>query len=173
MGGVFTYIADEILAKYAELGRCRWCKAEVDLYAIYIEDTDCLSDQACIQCIKTLPLRQIQPKSNERIISSLINERYPKGSKSQEQRFALTVEMCDDYRRTPCLPNFIHHDDWPFCCGDFTEYIGDAGETHNGPCEEFEWWGTEDDEAKEHGVEGMMGEERVSLFQCLHCSSKH
>jgi uncharacterized protein CbrC (UPF0167 family) len=174
MGTIFTYIADDILPHYAERGTCDWCQTESDLYTFYAEDDRGMADRSCVNCIKTLPLRQIYKKDNERIINSLINERYPKGTKSQEQRFALTVEMCDDYRRTPRLPNFIQNDDWPNCCGDFTEFIGDAGQSYTGSYDEFEWWGNENDGAIEYGIEGMMGgEDRVSLFRCLHCPKKY
>lgn len=172
MGATFTYINDNVLSHFAEAGTCGWCEQSADLFTMYIDDGDGMGDRACVRCIKTLPLRWIYSKDNERIISSLINERYPKGTKSQDQRFALTVELCDDYRRTPRLPNFIQNDDWPNCCGDFTEYVGDAGISNHGPYDEFEWWGYEHDAAIEHGITGMMGgEDRVSLFRCLHCDN--
>ena len=172
MGKVFKYISDEILPSYASKGICSWCETETELYTFYAEDERGMATDACSNCIKTMPLKFIYWKSNERLIQSLVNERYPKGTKSQDQRFALTVEMCDEYRRTPRLPNFIQNDDWPNCCGDFTEFIGDAGRSYNGPYEEFQWWGYEQDVAIEHGIEGMMGgEDRVSLFQC-NCGNK-
>jgi|GEM_PF-5384688 len=174
MGDTFTYIADEVLQHFAIFEICNWCEQQADLFKIYIDDGKGMRDLACVRCIKTLPLRWICFKDDERRITSLINERYPKGTKSQDQRFALTVELCDDYRRTPRLPNFIQSDDWPTCCGDFTEYIGDAGRSVDGPYDGFEWWGYEDDVAIQHGITGMMGgEDRVSLFRCLHCECKY
>ncbi|QDT46014.1 hypothetical protein Pan258_00310 [Symmachiella dynata] len=153
--------------------RCDWCQTESSLYRINIENSQGFSDSACINCIKTLPLRWIYPKDNERIIAQLIDQRFPKGTKSQSQRFAFTVELCDDYRRTPCLPNFIQNDDWPHCCGDFTEFIGDAGTTFTGLYNEFDWWGHQDDMAREYGIEQLIdGEDRISLFKCLHCLRK-
>ncbi|MDP6353744.1 MAG: hypothetical protein QF473_01485 [Planctomycetota bacterium] len=140
---------------------------------MYIDDGKGTHDLACVKCIKTLPLRWIYPKEDERKITSLINARYPKGKKSQDQRFALTVEMCDEYRRTPRLPNFVQDVDWPHCCGDFTEYVGDAGKFYQGPFDGFDWWGYEEDFAIENGIEGMMDSESgVSLFRCLDCTNK-
>jgi len=174
MGTIFTYIADDVLSNYSEAGTCAWCESNADLYTIYIDDGSGVADVACVKCIKTLPLRWIHPKDNERIIASLINTRYPRGTKSQDQRFALTVEMCDDYRRTPRLPNFIQNDDWPHCCGDFTEFVGDAGRSYLGPFDGFEWWGDENDGAIEYGIDGMIGgEDRISLFRCMHCSKRY
>lgn len=173
MGKTFAYIDDDVLPEFAEPGRCDWCHTETALFTIYIDANGNPGDRACIRCIKTLPLRWIRPKDNERLVSSMIQQRYPKGSKSQNERFALTVELADEYRRTPCLPNFIQHDDWPHCCGDFTEYIGDAGTTRGAPYDDFQWWGDRHDPAAEHGIAGVIGgENRVSLFRCLHCPSK-
>ena len=174
MGNVFKYIADDILPAYSESDTCDWCQTEADLYTIYIDDGSGMGDLACESCIKTLPLRWIYSKDNEGIIRSLIDTRHPKGAKSQDERFALAVEMCDEYRRTPRLPNFVQSVDWPHCCGDFAEFIGDAGDSHDGPLDGFEWWGHENDAAAGHGIEGMMGgEDPVSLFRCLHCPKKY
>ncbi len=173
MGTIFKYIADEVLRHHSVRGVCGWCEKEADLFTFYAEDADGMADQSCSGCIKTMPLKCIYAKSNERIITSLINERHPKGTKSQDQRFAMTVEMCDEYRRTPRLPNFCQNDDWPHCCGEFTEFIGDAGRSHAGPYDDFEWWGYEKDAAVEYGIEGMMGgEDRVSLFRCA-CGKRY
>ena len=173
MGTVFKYIADDILAHHSRRDVCGWCELETELFTFYWDDGEGMSDQSCVKCIKTMPLSFIYGKTNERLISSLVNQRYPKGTKSQDQRFALTVEMCDEYRRTPRLPNFRQNDDWPSCCGDFTEFIGDAGESYTGPYEGFEWRGYEKDMAIEQGIEGTMGgEDRVSLFRCQ-CEKKY
>lgn len=177
MGQLFTYIADEVLADHSRHDMCPWCETRTELYRIFIENDDDSCDEACVRCIKTLPLRWLAPKDDERRISQLINQRYPKGTKSQDQRFALTVEAADAYRRTPCLPNFVQGEDWPHCCGDFTEFIGDAGKSGpfaQGPFEAFTWWGDEDDCAVEEGVEGMMdAEDAVSLFRCRHCEKSY
>ncbi|WP_425395859.1 hypothetical protein [Aeoliella sp.] len=131
MGKIFTYITDEVLSKYAEPGTCDWCNTDSGLYRIYIEVEGDMGDRACLKCIKSLPLRWILPKDDERIIGSLINERYPKGTKSQSQRFARTVEMCDDCRRTPRLPNFIQNDDWPQCCAPSQRTMSNGERTYD------------------------------------------
>jgi hypothetical protein len=181
MGKTFKYISDAILPAYAEQRQfCPICARHVELFRIYIDrplpdGSEGTLDCACAACIKTIPLLWIRPKDDERIIPELINERHPKGTKSQEQRFALSVEMADEYRRTPRLPNFVHTVDWPHCCGDFAEYVGDAGTTHRGPYQDFEWWGYDDDLAAEYGIEGMMDKDadRVSLFRCPSCGKRY
>jgi hypothetical protein len=175
MGTIFKYISDEILDAYKESEPCPYCERKADVFRISMDDgEEGPTSEACVTCIRTLPLRWISPKNDERRIATLVNERYPKGTKSQDERFALTVEMCDDYRRTPRLPNFIQRDDWPHCCGDFTEFIGDAGTTYRGSLEGFTWWGDKHDAAVEDGIEQLAGgQDRVSLFRCLSCEKKY
>ncbi|QGJ70886.1 Hypothetical protein PBC10988_25850 [Planctomycetales bacterium 10988] len=179
MGTIFRYIDDSILPHYVEKEKhCQVCEQEKPQYQIYIdiefEDSVEQYFSACAECIRKIPLRYFSPKDDEGIIQQLVNQHHPKGTKSASQRFAMMVNICDEYRRTPRLPNFIQHDDWPHCCGDFAEFIGDAGETFFGPYHEFEWWGPENDGALEYGLEGMIGgEDRVSLFRCLACEKKY
>jgi hypothetical protein len=171
MGKTFKYIADAILLAYAQKRPfCPICARQVELFRIYIDrprgdGSEGTLDCACPSCIKTIPLRWIRPKDDERIVPELVNERHPKGTKSHEQRFALCVEMADEYRRTPRLPDFVQNVDWPHCCGDFAEYIGDAGATHKGPYQDFEWCGYDDDLTAEYGIEGMIDQDadRVSF----------
>ena len=175
MGKVFKYISDEVIGKYGFIDHCQICNKKTQLVNIFIENEkeDILLTEACINCIKTIPLEWICHKSDERLIPNLINIKYPKGTKSQDERFALTVNMASEYRRTPYLPNLGIEIDWPKCCGDFAEFIGDAGSTYKDPLEGFEWWGFEDDYAKTTGIEKMMqSDDKVSLFKCSDCNKK-
>jgi uncharacterized protein CbrC (UPF0167 family) len=54
----------------------------------------------------------------------MISEKYPKGTLSGQARMEILVGVCDELRRTPEIPLFLQNDDWPYCCGDFCEYIG-------------------------------------------------
>ena len=171
----FKYIVEEALQKFGSRGNCYWCNQDSKLYRIFIEDEESgkQSDQACIKCIKTLPLKWFDPKDDERKISTLINKKYPKGTKSQDQRFALTVETCDEYRRTPQLQTFLQGVDWPDCCGDFTEFV-DLAEQYEGNLEKFIWWGEENHFAKEQGLpKAMENEDSCMLYQCLTCEQSY
>ena len=171
----FKYISEGALEEYGYEDKCYWCKQEAKLYRILIEnvETEQESDEACIQCIKTLPLKWIYPKDDEKKIASLINKKYPKGTKTQDQRFALTVETCDEYRRTPQLCSFVQSIDWPDCCGDFTEFLSDAKD-YEGDFTEFLWWGEDNHFAKEQGLEVAIGNEGPCvLYKCLTCSKKY
>ena len=170
----FKYINQDILEKYSSEGSCPVCDKKEKLYCFYWDDGQGFCDSSCINCIKTMPLNWICPKEDESSIQNLINKKYPKGTKSGDQRFALVLETADEYRRTPRLPNFIQGEDWPTCCGEFSEFVGDAGRTYEGTLEGFEWYGYENDMCKEQGIEETMtGEDRVSLFQCKECEKKY
>ena len=175
MGSVFKYIADEILSDYAERSLCPWCGESAALYPHPIEDEESNREEemACVKCIQTLPLGWLRPRDDEHKITNLINKKHPKGTKSQDQRFALTVEMADEYRRTPYLFASAQSDDWPQCCGDFTEFIGEAGKTHSGQFDDYQWWGPEDDMAVEDGIAAIMQVEQVPLFRCAACATKY
>ena len=172
MGKVFKYISDEALEISVIKGEsCPICNDEIDLYSASIDGDDEDYSEACINCIKTVPLSWIRPKDDERKIQNLINQKYPKGTKSQDQRFALVVELADEYRRSPNIPIFMQRDDWPDCCGDFTEYVGLA--KSGGSFSDFILWG-EEDYFTQNGIEGLVDhEDGVPLFKCKECQKRY
>ncbi len=107
-------------------------------------------------------------------IRSWFNRYYKKGVLTRAERKERVARIFRNFMGTPKLPNFVQEVDWPYCCGDFTVFIGDAGKSHRGPYGEFKWWGYEDECPVDDGVKGMLGsEDRVSLFRCPRCSSKY
>lgn len=173
MGKKFKYISDEALNASTYIDDiCPVCNKQTDLYPLYIDDNgDHVFTEACEYCIKTMPLSWIEPKSDEKKIATLINKKYPKGSKSQEQRFSLTVELADIYRRTPLLPRSPPDFDWPDCCGDFAEFCGVANE--GGTYNDFILWG-EEDYYTQNGIEALLKhEDKVLLFECNNCGKKY
>ena len=107
-------------------------------------------------------------------IREFVNSHFEEVPHSKGDSAEKIAAIFREFMATPVLPNFIQTVDWPFCCGDFTRFIGDAGITYYGPYSDFQWWGYEDDLAIEHGIEGMMGgEDRVSLFECLTCDTSY
>ena len=180
MGSLFRYIADDVAGR-AERDECRLCQRHVPLYPIEaaIEDDEwsvrahCVH-KLCVDCIRRLPLRRFVPRNGERIVQEMINEHYPKGTLSGEQRINKLVSICDEYRRTPTFPLFLQGEDWPWCCGNFCEYLGVPGSYEESIRigREMECW--------EGNFQELYGEmtlepeslNEVCIFRCLTCGKQ-
>lgn len=130
MGSLFRYIADDIAGR-AEAGECPACHRHVPLFPIWaaIDEeewtvTADFAEELCEDCIRRFPLRRLAPRDGEGAVQQMINAHYPKGTLSGEERVNKLVSICDEYRRTPTFPLFLQREDWPWCCGEFCEYLG-------------------------------------------------
>ena len=130
MGHLFKFISDEI-ARTAETGVCENCSLAKPLFPIHAEiDLDewgygsDSTEELCADCIRRLPLRRFAWRDSERRISQIVNEHHPRGTLRGDQRQCKLVSICDEFRRTPQFPLFLQNEDWPYCCGNFCEYLG-------------------------------------------------
>jgi hypothetical protein len=172
MGLAFRYIADNALAQ-SNLGSCQHCeRTEFSSYDycgeiinprlaanVELATTDNKIFAACAACIhggnirKTdFELGRVQP-----IIDS----------------FALDkVSAARNYHLIPHIPLMMQDQDWPMCCGDWCEYVGnpkDDEESVRVPSQ-FQFWDhrpsneTVDDELRPESLR------EVCLFRCLSCA---
>ncbi len=126
MGIVFRYVADDSL----EAHRCRdlpcpLCGATADVYPFRAEPDGGYISEACLRCIRLLPLDRIVAWRSERQVAEHLRETHPAMSSCELE--VQRAEICAELRRTPRVPPFVQDDTWPLCCGNFAEYIGYPG----------------------------------------------
>lgn len=180
MGTLFRYIADNV-AKGAEHAVCPCCQRSASLFPIeaaidqaeWTASADC-PEELCSDCIRRLPLRKFAPRRGERVVQELINAHYPKGTLNGEQRINKLVSICDEYRRTPTYPLFLQDEDWPWCCGDFCEYLGSPTSVEESIRigREMQYWGG--DFQQLYGPMTLEPESlhEVCIFRCLTCEQQ-
>jgi hypothetical protein len=130
MGTLFKYISDEVIAN-VEQGECPSCGKSGQLFPIDAtpnqNEWDVYGDRVeelCAECLRSIPLRKLACRPQERQLQEMINRHFPKGTLIPEMRLGKFIGICDELRRTPQMPLFLQGEDWPFCCGDLTEYVG-------------------------------------------------
>ena len=173
----FKYIDDAILPMYAKADECFACGEFRNVFLLLgefiIDGEEVYAEVACGECIQNYEMTNYGRNETENSIRQKIDMHYEKGKLSEEERQKKTKEIFCEYKATPRLPNFIQYDDWPFCCGDFAVFIGDAGQSYNGNYDDFSWWGSQNCYAVEQGISSLInGEDRVSLFRCSRCFNK-
>ena len=55
----------------------------------------------------------------------MVNQHCNKSELTGERRFNKAVEICDELRRTSDVLRYLQGEDWPCCCGEKAEYVGD------------------------------------------------
>ncbi len=181
MGKLFRYIIDQVAAQ-AETGICHYCDQARTVYPIraVADDADYWDkgteqiDELCAHCIRVIPLISLATRESERWLTAHINSHYPKGTLSKELRQTKLIGLADRLRRTPEMPLFLQGDDWPFCCGEWCEFLGvpDNGQAAIALVDTDTYWsGGPGTYASEFGDMTLEPEdlEEVSLFRCLHC----
>ena len=138
---------------------------------------ECGPTEICVQCIKTLPLDWFS-KHDEEVVRQMGKQRHP-NKHERKERVRFFEETREEYRRTPDLPNLINWGKWPVCCSDFTEYVGDAGKTHDGPYDEFRWYGPADHCDAQFELPDLVEKpdfhknDPFSLFRCSKCENQY
>ena len=173
----FKYIDESILKDYIREDYCPVCDQFAHviwlLRDVIVDGEEFDVDYICFDCLAIYPVTEYNASDTKNSIASYINKYYPKGQLTGVERAEKVDAIFDEFIKTPKLPNFIQNVDWPMCCGDFTKFVGDAGKTYTGSLQGFEWYGYENDIAKESGIEEMIGgEDRVSLFSCSCCDNR-
>ncbi len=145
MGEVFKYIADDILERKGVIGNCPLCREQTRVYP-YPNDvsdpeapTDYV-DEACSSCIRQVQFDFWDEKTIRGHVQSMINSHFPKGTLSGVEREQRLNTILGEYLRTPRLPTFLQGDDWPHCCGDYTEYVGEPKSSRLGDLDHYEYW---------------------------------
>ena len=151
MGSVFRYVADDSLeAHRPALLPCPLCGSTGNVHCFFAKPDGpsggWISD-ACVGCIRSLPLDLIVPWRSERQAADHLRARF--AQLPETEREARRATICEELRRTPRVPPFCQDDEWPLCCAEFAEYVGRPGLP--------EGW---------HDFGGL------SLFRCQHCGQE-
>lgn len=175
MGSIFRYIADNSLEE-SGLGDCQHCRRRgVPSYRYNgliinpqlaanteqaIKDNEIYA--ACANCINGGNLRKGDFRMYE--IQPIINS------------FAIDKEAAArNYHLIPQIPCMLQRDDWPMCCGDWCEFIGNPEDDEASVCvpSQYQLW-------DERPVNWRFDDEllpedlfEVSLFRCLTCPKKY
>ena len=181
VGTLFRYVSDPAL-KLAETDTtCDRCQSRAVSYEVEVQldvDTQYEFHALCVDCSRSLPLRVFRARHSELGIQSAVNHHHPKGTLSGEQRLNRTVDICDEIRRTPKILMFLQNDDWPTCCGELTEFVGENPPTGH-DYSEYECWDDPDSFIAQfklsdfYPLHKMQVMRTMSLFHCLHCPSKY
>ena len=178
MGNKFKYIADAVLSKLLESDEeCQHCgKKDRDVYAFNGEiinpnlsfDVELAKDEpeiyyACEECIK----------SGNLIPDEYIEDEIKRKSPDTMQGIIEGVE----FRQKPYVM-FLQNPEWPYCCGDMTELIGETPleGTH---FDEYKCWEPMSPAVSEFQLKDFypLGKLDVlytmNLFHCNECSSKY
>jgi len=183
MGKEFKYIADDVLAKAGFIDCCSLCGNDGKILP-FMSDVDDSRyevnyvDEVCVSCIKDVKFIFDKKKSVEGRVRTIVKKHYPKGILPKEEREKVIEKISNEYLRTPKLPCFFAHDDWPHCCGDFTEYLGEPVSSSNADLDDYIYWDTKPSSYYESIYDlipssklGVLG--GVSAFQCQECSNTY
>lgn len=191
MGTKFKYMTDNAIESAKAVINCERCSSDAPTYMIEaildhdvnddIDDVDPIDlDEGralCLSCIRAIPLRCLRPRQSELHVQAVVNHHFPKGTLSGEERFNRAVEICDEMRRTPKVFMFLQCQDWPTCCGEFTEYVGREPANGN-DFTDYECWDEADSFIANFSLSDFYPLDKIevlssmSLFHCIHCDHK-
>ena len=185
MGTIFRYIADDALNAAKAAVDCEKCASPDHAFIVEAvlqvggDDPDELDfgRALCVNCIRSIPQRNLIPIFPELQIQAVVNRHYPKGTLSGEDRFKKAVDICDEVRRTPKIFMFLQNHDWPTCCGDVTEYIGNEP-TIGSEFADYKCW-NEDEFLANFKLSDFYPLDKIevlysmALFNCVTCPEKY
>ncbi|UJF25221.1 hypothetical protein L0B52_03465 [Suttonella sp. R2A3] len=177
MGTHFSYIADQALPSLEEEEVCQHCEQEgIKAYAVRatILDPSLSADPelaeeepqlnyACESCIKSGNLALDEDYLND------LKASLPKGLHNRIEN--------PQFAHQPYI-QFLHHNDWPFCCHDLTEYIGETPEADEDYAT-FTCWRPMSPSVADYALQDFYPLENIEpfftmrLFRCLHCAAKY
>ena len=185
MGTKFRYVSDDALDAAKAAINCEKCSSPEPAYIVEAvfqdgsDDPDELDFERalCVNCIRTIPLRNLIPIFPELQIQAAVNRHFPKGTLSGEARFKRAVDLCDEVRRTPKIFMFLQNHDWPTCCGDVTEYIGSEPK-EGSDFAEYKCWNEDEFLAKFklsdfYPLNEIEVLHSMALFKCVNCPDKY
>lgn len=182
MGEVFRYVADSALAqhRFDDLP-CPICGKTGDVYHIHADvdfpgEGEAIISEACASCIRSLDPGQVSPWDTERRLAAYLKG--TPGLGKEEVRLRL-VTIQKELRRTPRLPHFVQWDDYPFCCGELTEYTGDPSPAEAELLDrEGQYWDRGPASFHDRAADLVPSESLsviggVSAFRCPRCSKRY
>ena len=181
MGTAFRYLADHTLTEDDSADVCPRCQQHVEAFTTSGFLDANREDEffhLCADCLRSIPLRQLEPRDGERTAQNIVNQHFPKGTLSGAARFSKAVEICDEFRRTPRIPMFLQGEDWPSCCGEFTQYVGT--EPAGGlSYDDYQCWDDPASFVAQFKLEDYYPLDKIQvlksmgLFHCIHCDNRY
>jgi uncharacterized protein CbrC (UPF0167 family) len=102
--------------------KCQSCGSdEYCLEGVYFDKGDEVTS-VCLDCLKKGIVTVDIPEFIQERIKSHLHETFP--SKDEKEIELLYHSLLRELERTPPVP-WIQYNDWPVCCGDFMQYIGE------------------------------------------------
>ena len=183
MGTVFRYIADSVVAARGQRKRCQVCGTDdVRVFDAFGKPlgSDGPSDEVEIVCAKCLNAERLIHE-DENIAKHAVEKWIGQhcGGEDRQTKKQIRKHLWSAFRRTPRMPRQNMDIDWPICCRDLTEYLGEPGSRD--ACLAFcraaifwRWGDTSkvDDDAPIDLAPGIELFE-FQLFECLHCDNKY
>ena len=182
MGEVFRYVADSALSAHRHVDLpCPICDNSGDVYYIHadIQEADGSESpisEACAACIRRLDPGQASAWDTEKRLPAHLKATPGLDKHAARERLAAITQ---ELRRTPRLPHFVQGDDWPFCCGDLTEYTGEPSPTEAESLDrEGVYWdhgpaAFHDRAATLVPSDGLAVLGGVSAFRCPRCTKRY
>ncbi|VTR91328.1 Uncharacterized protein OS=Rhodopirellula sp. SWK7 GN=RRSWK_07228 PE=4 SV=1 [Gemmata massiliana] len=182
MGEVFRYVADSALPahRHSDLP-CSICGAFGDVYYVCadIEEPDGSESpisEACVACIRRLAPEQVSRWATEKRLPAYLKTTPEFDEPTVRERL---VAITQELRRTPRLPHFVQGDDWPFCCGDLTEYTGEPSRAEAELLDrEGQYWDHKPASFHDRAVTLVPSNDLavlggVSAFRCIGCGKRY
>ncbi len=128
MGKVFRYISDGAL-RTTRVRTCEICKVpDVDTYnaPAEIELPDGSRKEVfnvCADCLRAGRIcEHFDDWTTRRVIDQWMQSHFR--NLDRQARKVARRRLVSGFQCTPRIPEFINDTDWPFCCGDLAEFIG-------------------------------------------------
>ena len=183
MGTVFRYIADSVVAVRGQRKRCELCGTDdVRVFDSFgtPSDGDEAADEVEIVCAKCLNAeRLIHEDENvvKRAVEKWIGQHC--ADEDRQTKKQIRKHLWSAFQRTPRLPRQNMDIDWPICCRDLTEYLGepDGRDACLAFCRDAIFWSWGDtsklDDDAQIDLNAYVDLFEFQNFQCLHCGNKY
>ena len=182
IGTVFRYIADAVVAERGQCKRCQVCGTEdarvFDAFGTTL-GSDGPSDEVEIVCAKCLHAERLLHE-DEQVVKNAVEKWIGQHCADEDRptKKQIRKHLWSAFRQTPCMPRQNMNIDWPICCRDLAEYLGepDDGDACLAFCREAIFWSWGDtsklDDHAQIDLNPGIDLFEFQHFQCLHCDSK-
>jgi hypothetical protein len=172
-----------VLATRSQRKRCQICETDdVQVFDSFgtPQGSDSPSDEVEIVCAECLNAERLIHE-DENITKQAVErwiERHCVDEDRQTKK-QIRKHLWSAFRRTPRIPRRNLDIDWPICCRDLTEYLGepDGRDACLAFCRDGVFWNGGDTETLDGNAEIDLNAGvdlfEFQLFQCLHCDKKY